>query len=193
MSRKEAGTKDTGEYTTKKGSSQTPALCSPPPIWDAAGWLTGSPFSSQITLANILKSVKACNRHQPSVSGCPRWDSKPRQPSRFSSPYRPSSALGAGRITAAGPGYLEGRATQKRSCTGEPAGASCSGESCSRGCCQLALSSHEGLRKQPREEKTLLRFCACYLKRPRLLQCALFSPTFTHIQSILNQSALVAL
>lgn len=70
------------------------------------------PFPSQITLPNIVKSVKARNRHQSSVLGCPRWDSEPRRPSCSFSPHRPSSTLGAGRITAdrsaAGPGYLKG-------------------------------------------------------------------------------------
>lgn len=184
-------------HTTKKGSSQTAVLCSQPPICDTAGCSHRFPFSSQITLAKIPKSVKACDRHPSSVLGCPCWDSKPCRPSCSFNRDRPSSTAGAGRITpdrpAAGLRYLKGRATRERSRTGEPAGASCSGDSCSRGRRQLALSSHEGLWEQPREEKVPLRFCTCCLERPRLLQHALFCPTFTHTQSILNQTALAAL
>lgn len=116
-----------------------------------------SPCSSQTTLANALKSVKAHNCHQSSVLGRPRWDSQPRRPSCALSPWRPSgsSRIAADR-SAAGLGHLKGPATQKRCRRRELAGASCSRGSCSPSCHQRALPSLQGLRKQPWEEQIRL-------------------------------------
>lgn len=137
--------------------------------------------------------TRAQKHLQSNVLGCPRWDSRPhclwlfpkpvqtpRQPRQ--DPQSPCGSPGAGRITAgpraapgqagpcrwlgSGPGYLQGRAMHRR-CPKPPGD-----------CCQ------------PRLMETAQRGEGSPPHHPRLLQCPLLSPAFTHtehLQSLRSQ------